>query len=631
MLSALYAISQGGGGGGGYINGVVDTYNDLPVTAGTPAINTVYLVRFSTGVWLINRHPAGLYIRITNFGNLNDWEYLGTFPEVQSDSRWRVYNETDPTKEVALDVSGVTSGATRTLSVPDASGRIQVEGQPIGNVVPAAGTFTTLAANNGTLAASSPVLDLAQTWDNAAVFTGSISGTTLTVTAMTSGTILSGMELTSSGVITAGTTIASFGTGTGGVGTYNITPSQTRASATITGRPSFTALFANYTDTNSASTSLLLNLQTNGTPRFTVNKSGNVACGTLDIAPGSLTALACRFTGETNNGFYRRAANCLTFVNGGANRFEISGSAVRLEVNQSFNWVSNDLTGSPDLTFVRDAADTLGQRRTTNPQRYNLYGTFTSGTNFERLFVDYNATALAFRIGTEKGSGSPGGTARPLEFQTDGVTRMTIAASGALTVAGTTSTFGVSNPASDTTIEMYGSGAANRLHRMFASAAQGMVFSTGATATIGPCMQNGGNLRLAALGTIRWGNNNNNPAAGSDSIELARDADDTLALRRGSFAQTFRLYNTFTSTTNFERLNVRWASNELIIDAEAGSGGGTLRGIKIGSASTSLLGFFNAAPVVQPAAVADATDAATVITQLNALLARMRTLGLIAT
>lgn len=42
-------------------------------------------------------------------------------------------------------------------------------------------------------------------------------------------------------------------------------------------------------------------------------------------------------------------------------------------------------------------------------------------------------------------------------------------------------------------------------------------------------------------------------------------------------------------------------------------------------------GFYGATPVLQPAAVADATDAPSVITQLNTLLARMRTLGLIAT
>lgn len=54
-------------------------------------------------------------------------------------------------------------------------------------------------------------------------------------------------------------------------------------------------------------------------------------------------------------------------------------------------------------------------------------------------------------------------------------------------------------------------------------------------------------------------------------------------------------------------------------------------GTKIGTATTQKLGFYNATPVVQPTAVADATDAASAITQLNALLTRMRNLGLIAT
>jgi hypothetical protein len=53
-------------------------------------------------------------------------------------------------------------------------------------------------------------------------------------------------------------------------------------------------------------------------------------------------------------------------------------------------------------------------------------------------------------------------------------------------------------------------------------------------------------------------------------------------------------------------------------------------GTKIGTAATQKLGFWNTTPVVQPAAVADATDAGTTQTQLNALLARLRTAGIIA-
>lgn len=68
-----------------------------------------------------------------------------------------------------------------------------------------------------------------------AVFTGSITTTTLTVSAMTSGTIRLGMLLTGTGV-TADTHVVSQTSGTpGGAGAYVISPSQTVASTTITG------------------------------------------------------------------------------------------------------------------------------------------------------------------------------------------------------------------------------------------------------------------------------------------------------------------------------------------------------------------------------------------------------------
>jgi hypothetical protein len=64
---------------------------------------------------------------------------------------------------------------------------------------------------------------------SAAVFTGSISGTTLTVTAITNGTI--GINQSLFGVnVTQATVITALGTGTGGVGTYTINQSQSVAS-----------------------------------------------------------------------------------------------------------------------------------------------------------------------------------------------------------------------------------------------------------------------------------------------------------------------------------------------------------------------------------------------------------------
>jgi len=65
-------------------------------------------------------------------------------------------------------------------------------------------------------------------------FTGSISGTTLTVTAVSSGALYVGMTLYGTGV-TAGQRITAFGTGFGGIGTYTVSASQTLASTTMTG------------------------------------------------------------------------------------------------------------------------------------------------------------------------------------------------------------------------------------------------------------------------------------------------------------------------------------------------------------------------------------------------------------
>jgi hypothetical protein len=63
--------------------------------------------------------------------------------------------------------------------------------------------------------------------------TGSISGTTLTVSAVSAGRLWFGQEITGTGV-TAGTTITALGTGTGLTGTYTVSASQTVSSTTIT-------------------------------------------------------------------------------------------------------------------------------------------------------------------------------------------------------------------------------------------------------------------------------------------------------------------------------------------------------------------------------------------------------------
>jgi hypothetical protein len=252
-----------------------------------------------------------------------------------------------------------------------------------------------------------------------------------------------------------------------------------------TGTP--TLIKANVTDTASSSSSLLMDLQTTvsgtTTSRFSVRKDGRVAIvfpvnGIGILASGNGTAFTCSAFGSDTTG--------------------LGAYGLRLQNTNTLTWASTtNGPGNEELTLVRDASHTLGQRNGANAQRFNLYGTFSNSSNYERMFLEYNTTGTAYRIGTEKaGTGS----ARALELQTDGVTRLTIGTTGLFTIA--------------------------------------------------------------------------------DALNIAV---------------------------------------------------GTTTGTKIGTATTQKLAFFNATPVVQPTAVADATDAASVITQLNALLSRMRTLGLIAT
>lgn len=69
--------------------------------------------------------------------------------------------------------------------------------------------------------------------DDAASFTATISGTTLNVTAVASGTLAVGQAVVGANVM-AGQVIASFGSGSGGTGTYNLSGSQTVSSEDMT-------------------------------------------------------------------------------------------------------------------------------------------------------------------------------------------------------------------------------------------------------------------------------------------------------------------------------------------------------------------------------------------------------------
>lgn len=66
---------------------------------------------------------------------------------------------------------------------------------------------------------------------------------------------------------------------------------------------------------------------------------------------------------------------------------------------------------------------------------------------------------------------------------------------------------------------------------------------------------NGGTITTS--GFLGWGSS---PNDGNPDLRFYRDATDTLAQRRSTNAQAFRLYNTYTDASNYERLVMDWST-----------------------------------------------------------------------
>jgi len=88
-------------------------------------------------------------------------------------------------------------------------------------------------------------------------------------------------------------------------------------------------------------------------------------------------------------------------------------------------------------------------------------------------------------------------------------------------------------------------------------------------------------FKIASPGSINWTGGTSDDLS---DVSLFRDATNTLAQRRGGNPQTFRVYNTYTDASNYERGRLEWASNTFRIGTQA-AGTGTLRDTEIFGAS----------------------------------------------
>lgn len=173
------------------------------------------------------------------------------------------------------------------------------------------------------------------------------------------------------------------GTRTTSGSTLTITETLNNAAVTFPG-----ALVINQTHTASAAGSLLADLKVGGASKFQVAKDGIIKlnnAATIDY--GVNQALIFTFS-----------------VNGSGYSFAIT-SAGPSAIQYSFAAYSG---GAADIILMRDAANTLAQRNSTNAQTSRLYGTYTDSSNYRRVALAMTTAGVATITPEGAGTGASG-------------------------------------------------------------------------------------------------------------------------------------------------------------------------------------------------------------------------------
>lgn len=288
--------------------------------------------------------------------------------------------------------------------------------------------------------------------------------------------------------------------------------------------------------------------------------------------------------------------------------FDSSGNLVGIQ-NDRANGTDLRLNGGSAGTFsslVVQAAGTLElyntTDQTTNYERVSQYWATNvyylnmqrSGTGSNRelrigntavSYIRFVPTASYIRLGNGGGNTSDTSTLSNLSewgLNASSGTQTPVALSPTINQSGTAGYTALDiNPTETTT----GSGAKLLQRWAVGGTVRGVVTNLGVFNFAGMAVSSDGAigfLSSTALGT-----------AGLD-ITLNRDAADTLALRRGPNAQTFRAYNTYTDGSNYRRWNLSWNTTTAIMQV-VGAGTGTNGNLAVGSAAlatTDTVGYF---------------------------------------
>jgi hypothetical protein len=352
-----------------------------------------------------------------------------------------------------------------------------------------------------------------------------------------------------------------------------------------------------------------LAVSTGGTGRLFVDSAGLLGLGTsapsskLTVSDGAVTAGVVNGTygdvlignySSTFGPYFKLSTNNTDATNGGLSIFTATSGSLTEKVCVNEAGRVGIGTTTPDSTLHVLAGAVAGLRVGFNGTSVNYYDAdtqiFRNIAGTERLRIDSSGRLLVGTSTSRSNFFNTSGIDHLLQLETSNFYAQSFVSNGGTTAAG--------------------------------AAILTLARSRGTTAGSYTVVSSGDSLgRLSFQG-----------ADGTDFVgaaEISAEVDGT----PGANDMPGRLVFSVTADGAASPTEALRISNDRSITVSDGGNVvlGTTTGTKIGTATTQKLGFYNATPVVQPAAVADATDAATVITQLNDLLAKLRTLGIIAT
>ena len=317
----------------------------------------------------------------------------------------------------------------------------------------------------------------------------------------------------------------------------NLTQTWNASGVTFTGLR-FNA--AGSSDANSAAASLLLDLQVGGTSQLSVSKSGLITVATVGGA-GIRRA--------DGGGIQINGTALLTFENG---RFNTSSSFRFGSTSAQLFWNDDTyLSRGGTATLQLGAADAAAPVAQTLQVQSVVAGTTnTAGTNFTINGSRGTGTGAGGSIIFQVASAGGSGTA-----QNAYATALTIDSNRYITIGGGGGLY---------------SGSGNSLY-------------LGNALTFGGIFRLQDTVGVTIPSTLSYRWSSDTTSYGTADVILARDAANTLALRNGTNAQRFNVYNTYTSSTNYETFKIDWitTANTCLIGTGKGSGGGTARDLRV--------------------------------------------------